>query len=187
VKRIVVWLIIVAIVFGLSQYLKKASAGTAVEEIERKRGAIGELLEEREVRNGEVVFYLRHDGDRAPILSADYVNKSFLGWKWSAGGGHSLPAASENETAWSYQYIDATKGTFNQSPFPLLFGTFNNPAITAVTLKSVETGEETKAEVVLSKGRDKLWYAFIPEEQGKSFELTGLADTGEVVSEKRMD
>jgi hypothetical protein len=183
VKRIVILLIIVAVAFGVNQYLKKVSSGTAVEEIEQKRGAIGELLEEKEVRDGEVVFYLRQDGARAPVLSADYVNKSFLGWKWTAGGGHSLPAASETETAWSYQYIAATKGTFfNHSPFPLLFGAFNNPAITAVTLKSVQTGQETKAEVILSKGREKLWYAFISEEQGKSFELTGFTSTGEIES-----
>jgi hypothetical protein len=187
VKRIVILLIIVAVAFGVDQYLKKASSGTAVEEIEQKRGAIGELLLEKEVRDGEVVFYLRKDGDRAPVLTADYVNKSFLGWKWAAGGGHTLPAASESETAWSYQYMAATKGSFlNHSPFPLLFGSFNNPAITAVTLKSVQTGQETKAEILLSKENDRLWFAFISEEQGKSFDLIGFASTGEIVSEKHI-
>jgi hypothetical protein len=187
VKRIVILLIIVPVAFGVSQNLKKSSSGTAVEEIEQKRGAIGELLEEKEVRDGEVVFYLRQNGDRAPVLNADYVNKSFLGWKWAAGGGHSLTAATEIETAWSYQYMAATKGTFfNHSPFPLLFGTFNNPAISTVTLKSALTGQETKAEVILSKGKVMLWYAFISEEQGKSFELTGLTSTGEIVSVKHI-
>jgi hypothetical protein len=187
VKRIVILLIIVAVAFGVDQYLKKVSSGTAVGEIEQKRGPIGELLEEKEVRDGEVVFYLRKDRDRAPVISADYVNKSFLGWKWAAGGGHTLPAASETETAWSYQYIAATKGSFfNHSPFPLLFGSFSNPKITAVTLKSVQTGQETKAEVILSKENDRLWYAFIPEEQGKSFDLNGFASTGESVSVKHI-
>jgi hypothetical protein len=187
VKRIVILLIIVAVAFGINLYLKKASSGTAVEEIEQKRGPIGELLEEKEVRDGEVVFYLRKDGDRAPVLSADYVNNSFLGWKWAAGGGHTLPAASKTETVWSYQYMAATKGSFfNHSPFPLLFGTFNNPAITSVTLKSVQTGQDTKAEILLSKGNDRIWYVFITEELGKSFELTGFTSTGEIVSVKHI-
>jgi hypothetical protein len=186
-KRIVIVLIIVAVAFGVKLYLSKASSGTAVDEIVRKRGAIGELLEEREVRDGEVVFYLRQDGDRAPVLSADYVNKSFLGWKWTVGGGHSLPAASGNETAWSYQYVDAMKDSFfNHSPFPLVFGTVNNPAITAVTIKSMITGKETKAEVISSQSKVKLWYAFIAEEEGKSFELTGYSSSGEIVSEKHI-
>jgi hypothetical protein len=185
VKRIIILLFIIAVIFGVSQYYKKAPVGTAVEEIERKRGSIGELLEEREVRDGEVVFYLRQDGERAPVLSADYVNKSFLGWKWATGGGHSLPAASAAETVWSYQYLEATKGNFfNHSPFPLLFGTFNNPAITNVTIKSVQTGGETQAQVIATQGNVKLWYAFIAEEQGKSFELTGFAKTGEIISKK---
>jgi hypothetical protein len=186
-KRIIILLIIVAAAFGVNQYLKKVSSGTAVEEIVQKRGAIGELLAEKEVRDGEVVFYLRQDGDRAPVLSADYVNKSFIGWKWAAGGGHSLPAASETETAWSYQYMDATKGSFfNHSPFPLLFGTFNNLAINAVTIKSTKTGQETQAEVISTLEKVKLWYAFIPEEQGKSFDLTGFASPGEVISKKHI-
>jgi hypothetical protein len=187
VKRIVILLTIVAIVFVVNLYLKKVPSGTAVEEIEHKRGAISELLEEKEVRDGEVVFYLRQDGDRAPVLNADYVNKSFLGWKWAAGGGHSLPAASKIETAWSYQYLAATKGSFfNHSPFPLLFGTFNNSAITAVTLKSAHTGQESKAEVILSKGKDSIWYAFISEEQGRSFDVTGFTSAGEIISVKHI-
>jgi hypothetical protein len=31
-----------------------------------------------------------------------------------------------------------------------------------------------------------LWYAFVPEEQGKSFELTGFSSMGEIVSTKRI-
>ncbi|QGQ99495.1 hypothetical protein EHS13_33870 [Paenibacillus psychroresistens] len=186
-KRIVIVLIVIALAFGVKLYLNKASSGTAIDEIERKRGSIGELLEEREVRDGEVVFYMRQEGERAPVLSADYVNKSFLGWKWAVGGGHSLPAASGNETAWSFQYMDATKGSFfNHSPFPLVFGTVNNPAITAVTIKSVKTGQETIADLITSKSNITLWYAFIEEEQGKAFDLTGLAKSGETVSKKHI-
>lgn len=186
-KRILILLIIVGAVFGVKQYLKLASAGTAVEKLEQKRGAIGQLLEEREVSDGEVVFYIRQDGERAPVLFADYVKKSFLGWKWVVGGGHSVPAASGTETAWSYQYMAATKGTFNHSPFPLVFGTVDKPAIATITLKSLQTGQETQAVLNQPQKLFTLWYAFVPEEQGKSFELTGYSSTGEIISEKRMN
>jgi hypothetical protein len=194
VKRIFIWLIVIVIGLGVYQFLKKDSTGTALEEIERSRGTISELLEEKEVRNGEVVFYIRQDGSREPVLSADYVKKTFLGWKWTSGGGHSLPLASRTDTSpktdtvWSYQYIAATKGTlWSDSPFPLLFGTFNNPQVTKVTVKSIQTGQETEAKIIPSKGIVKLWYVFIPQDQGSSYELTGLSNTGEMLSKKRIN
>jgi hypothetical protein len=193
VKRSFVWLIIIVVGLGVYQFLKKDSTGTALEEIERSRGAIGELLEEKEVLNGEVVFYLRQDGSREPVLSADYVKKTFLGWKWSSGGSHSLPVATKadasqtTDTVWSSQYIAATKGTlWSDSPFPLLFGTFNNPRINKVTVKSIQTGQETVAKIIPSKGIVKLWYVFIPQDQGSAFELTGFSNTGEILNKKRI-
>lgn len=206
-RRIIVILIIGAVIIGVSQYYKQTSAGTSVEEVERKRGTIAKLIEVREVRDGEVVFYLIQNGERSPVLSADYVNKSFLGWNWSTGGRHSLPSASTadvaetdgtdtegtdtegiepTDTAWSFQYMAATKGSFfNHTPFPLVFGTVNHSAIAAVRIKSVQTGEEVDAEVIEIDGALKLWYAFITEEQGRSLELSGLTADGEIVSEKR--
>lgn len=187
-KRIIILLLVVGIAFGVNQYLKTVSAGTAIEKINQKRGAMGLLLEEREVSDGEVVFYMNPDGDRSPVLYADYVKKTFLGWEWAAGGGHSVPAAMGEETIWSHQYIAATKGTFfGHSPFPLLFGTFNNPAIKSVIVKSVLTGVETQAVINPIQKTDVLWYAFIPEEQGKAYELKGLSETGELISEKRIN
>jgi hypothetical protein len=189
VKRIIIVLIVIAVAFGASQYLKTTSAGTALEKINEKRGTVGLLLEEREVSDGEVVFYIKQDGERSPVLYADYVKKTFLGWRWAAGGGHSMPAAETGEeTIWSYQYIAATKGTlFGQSPFPLIFGSFSNPAIKSVVVKSVLTGEETQAVIEPIPKTDGLWYAFISGEQGKSFELKGLSETGELISEKRIN
>lgn len=187
-KRIIILLIMVAIAFGVNQYLKKASTGSALEKINQKRGTIGTLLEEREVSDGEVVFYMNQDGERSPVVYADYVKKTFLGWKWAAGGGHSVPAATGAETAWSYQYMAATKGSFfGSSPFPLVFGTFNNSAIKSVIVKSVLTGEETQAVLNETQKTDILWYAFVPEAQGEAFELKGLSQTGELISEKRMN
>jgi hypothetical protein len=194
VKRSLVWLIIIVIVFGVYQFLKKDTSGTALKEIERSRGAIGELLEEREVRNGEVVFYFRQHGSSETVLSADYVKQTFLGWKWASGGAHSLPVASETDTSpktdtvWSYQYIAGTKGTLSgDSPFPLLFGTFNNPRIAKVIVKAIQSGQETEAKIIPSKGIAKLWYVFILQDQGSSYELTGLSNTGEMISKKRID
>lgn len=186
-KWIIILLIALAVAFGVSQYLKSSPEGTALEKVNEKRGTIGLLLEERVVSDGEVVFYLNQDGDRSPVLYADYVKKTFLGWRWSAGGGHSLPAVAEGEAnTWSSQYISATKGTFfGHSPFPLLFGSSSNPAIKAVIVKSVLTGEETQAVMEPIPEKGSLWYVFISEEQGKSFELKGLSETGELISEKR--
>jgi hypothetical protein len=136
VRRSFVLLIIIAIGFGGYQYLKKDSVHTAIEEIERVRGPIVELLEEREVRGGEVIFYMNQGREGERIVSADFIKKSFLGWKWANGGGHSLPA----DSAWSYQYMPALNGSiWGGSPFPLVFGSFGNPEIVSVTVKYVKT------------------------------------------------
>jgi hypothetical protein len=192
VKRSFIILIIAAVGLGVYVYLKNQSANTAIEEIERARGSIGEILQEREVQNGEVVFYMRQNGQGAAVINADYIKKSFLGWKWSAGGGHTLPSTtgvnnpSQAETIWSYQYMSALKGTMSSnSPFPLLFGTLNDNKITSVTVKEIKSGQEIKAELVSAKSGIKLWYAFIPWEQGE-FELTGFSDSGQAVSVKHI-
>ena len=91
-KRIIIILIVVAVAFGANRYLKTTSTGTALEKINEKRGTIGLLLEEREVSDGEVVFYLNQDGDRSPVIYADYVKKTYFGWKWVSGASHSIPA-----------------------------------------------------------------------------------------------
>jgi hypothetical protein len=192
VKRSFVLLIIVAVGLGFYLYLKNQSAATAVEEIERVRGSIGELLEEREVRNGEVVFYTRQNGQGDYVVSADYVKKSFLGWKWSAGGGHTLPSTagtndeSKGQILWSSQYMSALKGTMSSdSPFPLLFGTVKDAEISSVTVKDIKSGQESKAELVTAKNGIKLWYAFVPWQQGE-FDLTGFSSSGQVVTVKHL-
>jgi hypothetical protein len=192
VKRSFILLIIAAVGLGVYLYLKNQSAGTAVEEIERVRGSIGKLLEEREVQSGEVVFYMRQNGQGTAVVNADYIKKSFLGWKWSAGGGHTLPSTagaddqSKAQTKWSYQYMSALKGSMlGNSPFPLLFGTLNDIKITAVTVKDIKSGQDVKAELVSAENGIKLWYAFIPWEQGE-FELTGFSGSGQVISAKHI-
>jgi hypothetical protein len=56
-----------------------------------------------------------------------------------------------------------------------------------VIVKSLQTGQETEAKIIPSKGIIKLWYVFIPQDQGSSYELTGLSNTGEMLSKKRMN
>jgi hypothetical protein len=193
VKKSFRMLIIAAVFLSVYAFVKHQSAGSAIEEIERVRGSVGELLEEREVKNGEVVFYIRENGQGDDVVSADYVKKSFLGWKWFAGGGHTLPAAtgageqSKTEALWSYQYISAPKGTLSSgSPFPLLFGTVNDINIASVTVKDINSGQETKATLVTAKNGIKLWYAFAAWEKGKT-ELTGFSSSGEPISVKSVN
>jgi hypothetical protein len=184
VKRYFVLLIMIAVGFGVYQYVKKDSVHTAIEEIERVRGPIAELLEEREVRGGEVVFYLSQGRAGEKVVSADFVQKSFLGWKWANGGGHSIPA----DSSWSYQYMPAIKGsTWGDSPFPLIFGTFGNPEIVSVRVKNIKSSEVHTAVVIPTQGKEKLWYAFIQDEQGSSFDIMGLSSTGEIVSERHFN
>jgi hypothetical protein len=192
VKRSFVLLVIAAVALGMYVYLKNQSAPTAIAEIERVRGSIAVLLEEREVRNGEVVFYMEQNGQGVAVINADYIKKSFLGWKRLAGGGHTLPSTagadeqSKAQAIWSYQYMSALKGTMSgDSPFPLLFGTVQDARITSVTVKNIKSGEEAKAEMVSAKNGIKLWYAFVPWEQGK-FELTGFSGSGQAVTVKHV-
>jgi hypothetical protein len=82
--------------------------------------------------------------------------------------------------------MSALKGSMSgNSPFPLLFGTVNDIKITSVTVKDIKSGQEVKAEMVSAENGIKLWYAFVPWNEGE-FELTGFSGSGQRISVKHI-
>jgi hypothetical protein len=192
VKRSYIILFVIVIGLGLYYFLKAGSSASAVDEITKVRGPIGELVEEHEVSHGEVVFYLGKQTDSQQIVIADYVKKTFIGWKWSTGGGHSLPNYTgtdeklKADAAWSMQYLPAPQGSLGgSSPFPLLFGAIDNADISSIVVKNLKTGSEQRAEIKPSQSSLRVWYAFVQGDRSDPYELTAITSTGKILSVKQ--
>jgi hypothetical protein len=191
VKRSYILLFVIVIGLGMSYFLKAGSSASAVDEIIKVRGPISELVEEREVSDGAIVFHLRKQSDGQQVVVADYVKKTFIGWKWSTGGGHTLSAYTgaveklKADAEWSMQYLPAPQGFLgSNSPFPLLFGAITSADISSIVVKNLKTGSEQKAKIKPSQSPLRVWYAFVQGE-GDPYELSALSSTGQVLSVKQ--
>jgi hypothetical protein len=191
-KRSYILLFVIVIGLGMYYFSKAGSSASALDEIAKVRGPVGELVEEHEVSNGEVVFYFNKQTDGRQVVVADYVKKTFLGWKWTTGGGHSLPNYTGNDeklkadALWSMQYLPKPQGSLGgNSPLPLLFGAIDTADISSITVKDLKTGSEQKSEIKPSQSALRVWYAFVQGESSDPYELTALSSTGKVLSVKQ--
>ncbi|MED5015979.1 hypothetical protein P9847_01525 [Paenibacillus chibensis] len=151
-----------------------------------------DVVREHQTEEGEVIFYLRyiHPKDPKPVVSADYVKKAFIGWKWVTGGGHTLTETVEGkdeqerlDAAWSVQRIPGERGT----PFPVFFGAVLNPEIAAVTVTDVKTGNTKPAEIFHAGADMRIWYWFEHELSGAVYTLQAMSADGEVLSSQQWE
>jgi hypothetical protein len=169
-------------------YISNSYSSTPIEAVEKVRFMNdGQLLHEAETDRGRVLFLLRHL-QNGQTISAEYVQKTpLLGWKWGWGGGHTVPRISENEpdSFWTEQYFSSTKGTDADSPFPLLFGVIQYPQIDTIQVYSYTTNESLTATIQdTADSGIRIWYLFLPEEQGTRFKLTAQIGDRQIISTK---
>lgn len=196
-KIVLITACILLAAIGVVFYIVEKNASvTPVAAIEKVRnGHVDEMVLQKEIGRGQVILYLRNINENQQIVSAEYVKKTFTGWKWVYGGGHSMPKPYAGPTgnvkvddSWSYQYFPSTEGTqFGKSPFPMLFGVINHADIQAIAVKDLNTNQEVMAKIVNTKGATRFWYVFVTEEQGRKFMLTARTNEGKVVNEKMID
>jgi hypothetical protein len=190
---ITVCIILASIVFLF--YFGKGSSNTPIEAIEKSRGNhVDDIVLQKDIENGQVVFYLRNINNGQQFVSAEFVKKTLLGWKWVYGGGHSLPNYTGSnqkvtlDESWSYQYFPSTKGSeFGKSPFPMLFGVIKNSDITSVIVQDQRIVREQKAEIVKTNSTLRFWYVFVTEEQGRKFTISARSTDGKEVSVKSIN
>ncbi|MBT2764048.1 hypothetical protein [Paenibacillus sp. ISL-20] len=182
-------------IIGLFLFIEKDSSNTAIEAKEKSRGfQIDDIVLQKDILNGQLVFFLRNINDGQQVVSAEYVKKTLLGWKWVFGGGHSLPNyQGENQKmiideSWSTQYLPSTRNTeFGKSTFPILFGVIKNSEINSVIVRDLKNSKELKAEIVKTNSSLRFWYVFVKEDQGKKFTISAMSKDETEVSVKTID
>ncbi|MGG6310740.1 hypothetical protein [Paenibacillus macerans] len=162
-------------------FLSNNSSSTPIKAIEKARleSNVGQLLNEIEIGKGKVVFLLRDLTD-SQTISAEYVRKTFMGWKWGYGGGHTFHSynANDKDSFWSQQYLPSTKGTEFISPYPLLFGVITDHNIDSISVHSYATNENLRASIINTKKS---------EEQGGRFEIFARSDDNQIISSKILE
>jgi hypothetical protein len=167
-------------------FISDEPSKTVVEAIEKQRGlgSVDYIMQQHPVSQGEVIFYLSNINDDQIVVSTEYVRKTWRGWKWIYGGGHSgsniqLNSKLPSRNGFSYQYIRSTEGTeIGSSPFPMIYGVILDPDITRIVVKDYMSGLDRQAKIIEIKDRFKLYYSFLDEPQGKKFEIIGYSQEG---------
>ncbi|MFS0727677.1 hypothetical protein [Paenibacillus sp. 1P07SE] len=192
-KRKRIWFIlgavVVVIVFLYASPWTNPGSDTAIEAIEviRKPGAVEHVVYEDRFKHGSFVYYLRDMAGGSPTVAAEYVSKTWSGkWKWGFGGSHggthiSLYGDNDNDPPISYQYIPAVDEDPFIQPFPVLFGSVFNAEISSVVVKDSGSGDEQQAELVPVNDTFALYYAYVDESDGTSFELLAYDDEGKIL------
>lgn len=149
------------------------SSQAELEEILSSYG-YAEILHQEEVENGVVVLFTDYIKKDVNIieLNAVFVRKTEDGWDKSLdGGSHTFL----EQTELSYQLLLASS---DQSPFPLLFGSIIDPAITQVQVTNLDNKQEYTAEIITSENGKSYWYAFVDANSLDAYEIQGVGENG---------
>ncbi|WP_429161489.1 hypothetical protein [Desulfitispora alkaliphila] len=156
--------------------------------------SVDRVIHVLEMDRGVVVFHVKYSStnkDR-PIIQAEFVKKTYAGWKWVFGGGHS-PIYNVKEDpvmefgeSWSAQYLPSTEGTeFGKSPFPMIFGMINNDEIDNIISINLNTEKEYTATIIKGDHDFYVWYVFI-EGKEEDFKIIAKNMDGKVLSERNL-
>ncbi|QRG66697.1 hypothetical protein [Brevibacillus choshinensis] len=183
-----VLLLLVLFIFGTVGYLYVTddSADTPLLAIEQMRSEVGPVYQEIDMGDGKLIFFVRGN-EPNQMIHAEYAKRTWKGWKWGYGGGHSLPDGKNPyiEHHWSSQYFYSTKDTPFDSPFPMLFGAIDDSAIQSIHIESGLTRDKFQAHVIENpKFPFRVWYLLIPVEQGVNFTLSARTNENKIVHVK---
>jgi len=186
-KKFWIILFVIFVGAGVFIFLQDNSAASPQEAIVHRVGT-GKIYEEIDVPKGRLVFY-----HRGSTINADFVKKSWKGWKWGYGGGHTIPvfkqqAKKYEHVDFSAQYFSSVRGMGLHMPYPMLFGVITNPDVASISVLSKQTEDNFRA-TILSNGRDpyRIWYLLMDEVQGTQFEISAVSSKHEILDVIAMD
>jgi len=146
---------------------------TTVDGAIEKTGRRGSQVIYQEKVNGGIVVFTKRLTGKNYTIDAGYLKKGLLGWKWIWGGGFS---------GYSGQYFQAVSGT----PFPMLVGAIDNDQTTEIRVTDSERRNSKEAKIV-GTGDDRIWFAFVNESDGPTFEIDTLSGASKVLNSKSID
>ncbi|WP_314588561.1 hypothetical protein [Paenibacillus terrigena] len=186
-KKLWIILFVIFVGAGVFIYLQDESTASPHEAIAHRIGT-GQIYEEIDVPKGRLIFY-----SRGSSINADFVKKSWNGWKWGYGGGHTIPvykqqAGKYEHVDFSSQYFSSIRGMGMYMPYPMLFGVITNPDVAYISVLSKQTGDNFRT-AILSNGRDpyRIWFLLLDEVQGKQFEISAVSSKHQILDVVELD
>lgn len=198
-KFLIISLLIIAglgIYFTINRTNDNEYSTTAVEAINKYRGenSVNYIIHEHQVKDGEIVFYLRNINNGQIVVSYEYVRKTKRGWKWVYGGGHSGSGLSLNNPgdflgeSLSYQFTrDLSDTEIGDNPFPMIYGIILNPDISRVVVKDYKNEMEKQATIINIRDKFNLYYVFLDPNQGEKFDIITYSADGKELYTKTID
>jgi len=123
----------------------------------------------------------------SPILSAEYVKKTWTGeWRWVFGGSHS-GSYMESGYPVSYQYLPVVAEKRYRVPYPVIYGGIFDPDITRLAVKDDQSGLERQAKIIPVDDRLRLYVVKLTEPQGTKFDLIAYNGKNEMVHAETID
>jgi len=190
------------VAFGISSYLlfnyitDYSYGNTPIESINKARGKnfVDYVIHEQSVLDGEIIFFLRKINDDQIVVSYEYVRKTWRGWKWIYGGGHSGSGMSLIEPSEvlgepiTYHFSnDQSHTEIGKTPFPMLHGIILNHDIKRVVVKDYKSGLERQAQIINIRDNFNLYFLFIDSNQGKKFDIITYNISGQKIYTKTID
>ena len=159
--------------------------GMTIEEtLNKSNRNISLILHKEELPNGALVFYVPRitDIEAESKLGLEYLNRTPNGWEMTYKGGM---YSSGIEQAIYFEFFPDDRD--NNTPLPLFYGEIKDRNITQVWVNDLKSQTQAQAKIISVdslpdlKKDIRVWYALV-EPQGSEFEITGMKDTGEVLS-----
>lgn len=173
--QLIILIFLVAILVVLLFVSNNYSLST-LKAIDRAGIKYSEIIYKKEVKNGEIVFYLNEEGAG---LGIGYIEKKFLGWSWVSDGGFLNLGLDK-----SWHYTNRKIGKIN---YPICYGVISNNNIKDIPVNILDVKSskfiisDLKAETINTNGQKKIWYVLF-QNQDYQFQTAEVAliDSGVV-------
>ncbi|WP_342555945.1 hypothetical protein [Paenibacillus sp. FSL R7-0652] len=169
--------------------LRIPNASTPEEALEQFRGPseATQIVHQEPVDGGMILFAQRTNSETSSNLQLEYVRKNWFGWKWVWGGGYGTDEIDPSEFA--LYYMNMPKLEEIKTPFPMVFGTIEHPAIQRVIAETEQNGSINAAEAKLIKVdiEEYIWFAMLPVSEDAPYTIKVYDEEGKQVGRKRVE
>jgi hypothetical protein len=143
------------------------------------------LVHQEPVDDGMILFTQRKNSEAASNLQLEYVRKNSFGWKWVWGGGYGIGDIDPFEYALYYMNLPKLDGI--DTPFPMVFGTIEHPAIQRVTAETEQNGSMsiTEAKLIKTDMGEYVWFMMLPSSEGTPYTVKVYDEEGKQVGSKQ--
>lgn len=177
-------------------YKNLTGSNTAIGAINKNLGNMGlgpvnYVVKELPVNGGELVFYIRNFNNGRIDFDIRFVKKTFGGWKITRYGGNmGSPSIAYHPSERAIKdmpilqmYLPKRKGV---NLNPIIVGTIADPNMSRIVIKN-KSGLERQANIIKVNDTFKIFYQFVSEKEGKSYEILAYDSKGTVIKKMGLD